>query len=208
MADLTAHGFRIGRLVREADGDVLAREVYNAEILPRVRDSSGTCWKLERMQHFHEPDVPSWVAARDGDWKRSMELIETMRPDLRAASESLSRLRRIRIVEHPPTPYLQWEMHVFSARTAAGETISVVDAARVAEAETTERLPELLIVGEKVMYEILYDDRGGHTGGRRIRDRDVIDACTAELAELFAMGEDFHDYFAREIAPLPPPATL
>ncbi|GAA5042205.1 hypothetical protein HNP84_002204 [Thermocatellispora tengchongensis] len=207
MADLTARGTRLGPLVRETPGRVLPREPYNDEVIPRVLGGAHPLWKLERMQSFSEPDVPSWVAAHEGDWRRALELIEGMRPGLRAMSQSLSRLRRTRIAERPPSPYLQWEMQVFLARTDAGETIRVLDAEAVAGVETDGPLPELLIIGPDVMYEILYDDAGGHMGGRRIEDRDVIRVCTEELAELFALGEDFRAYFAREIAPLPPPRT-
>ena len=208
MTDLTARGARLTGLVRDTPGVVLAREAYNAELDPRVAAGTAPCWKLERMQHFSEPDVPSWAAARAGDWAGSLALVEEMRPGLAAISGSLSRLRRVRIVECPASPYLQWEMQVFRARTDAGERIRVLDAGALAGVEAEGRLPELLIVGPEVMYEILYDSAGGHTGGRRIESPDVIEACTAELAALFDVGEDFQRYYDRVIAPLPPPPTV
>jgi hypothetical protein len=207
VTDLTARGTRLTGLVRDAPGVVLAREAYNAEMTPRVVKGTAPCWKLERMQRFSEPDVPSWVAAHEGDWARSLALIESMRPGLSAISGSLSRLRRIRIVERPASSYLQWEMQVFRARTDAGERIRVLDTESLGGVEAKGRLPELLIVGPELMYEILYDATGGHTGGRRIESPEVIEACTAELAELFDLGEDFDGYYDREIAPLPPPRT-
>ncbi|GLW06059.1 hypothetical protein Misp01_11890 [Microtetraspora sp. NBRC 13810] len=206
MTEVAAPGAHLSRLIRDTPAAVLAKKVYDAEVNARVGAGTEPCWKLERMQYFREPDVPSWAAAREGDWARSRALIDGMRPALRAQSASLARLRRARIVERPVSPYLQWEMHVFLARTAAGETVRAVDAAALSGVEADGRLPEQLIVGSGLMYEILYDAAGEHTGARRIEAPGVIEACTAELTAIFAIGEPFSAYFAREIAPLPPPA--
>ncbi|WP_372500395.1 DUF6879 family protein [Sphaerisporangium perillae] len=87
-------------------------------------------WKLERAQHFQEPDVPSWVAMIEGDWKRALALVEEMREAM--GSGSGPELRRLRIVHHPVTPYLQWEMQILKLRVEAGAKIRVLPADAVA----------------------------------------------------------------------------
>ncbi|MFC7589333.1 DUF6879 family protein [Nonomuraea antimicrobica] len=111
----------------------------------------------------------------------------------------------MRIVEQPVTPYLQWEMHVLALRGATVEQVRVLDAGEVAELEVGRRLPELVLLGTAVMYEVTYDKTGTHSGARRIDDREVIAACRGELDKLFTGGEDFRAYYEREIVPLPAP---
>lgn len=55
------------------------------------------------------------------------------------------------------------------------------------------------------MYEVLYDQTGTLSGTRCIDDHAALDACRAQLEELYDKGEALLDYFNREIAPLPPP---
>jgi hypothetical protein len=170
----------------------------------------GDFWKLERIQHFREPDEPSWVAMNEGDWARALALIE----EKRAASKhhvtvnEHSGSHRVRVVERPVTPYLQWEMQLLKIWVETGaQNIRVLDASAVRHLETGGPLPELVILGTTAMYEVLYDDTGTHAGGRRIDDADVIIACRQQLKDLYCKGEDLLTYFEREIAELPPPHT-
>ncbi|TMR32629.1 hypothetical protein ETD85_22375 [Nonomuraea zeae] len=164
-------------------------------------------WKLERIQSFRQAGEPSWAAMMEGDWHRSLKLVDARpvpggKPGRRA--ESVVR-RRIRVVEQPVTPYLQWEMHLLAPRVAAAEKVRVLDSAEVADLEIDRPLPELVVLGSLVMYEVTYDSAGAHSGARRIDDREVIAACRGELDKLYAVGEDFRTYYEREIVPLPAP---
>ncbi|KAB8197390.1 hypothetical protein FH608_002185 [Nonomuraea phyllanthi] len=158
-------------------------------------------WKLERLQSF-EAAEPSWVAMMEGDRARSLKLVDG-EPVSRAARSTAH--KRIRVVEQPVTPYLRWEMHVLATRVAVAEEVRVLDAGEVADLEIDRPLPELVVLGSAVMYEVTYDDSGMHSGARRIDDSDVIAACRGELDKLFAAGEDFQPYYEREIVPLPAP---
>ncbi|RAY12416.1 hypothetical protein DPM19_25040 [Actinomadura craniellae] len=162
----------------------------------------GAFWKLERIQTFREPEDPGWVAMISGDWGRALALIEEQRP----ATVSGRGSHRLRVVERPVTPYVQWELHALRPRAEAGaQDVRVLDAAEIRHLETGRTLPELVFLGTEVMYEVLYDGTGTHSGGRRHDDPGVIAACHRELAELHAKGEDLRTYFDREIAPLPAP---
>jgi hypothetical protein len=166
-------------------------------------------WKLERRQTFREPGVPSWEAFAAADWDRALELNERERDTVRAKvseDESLGvESRRLRVVEHPVTPYLQWEMQYFRLLAEVGEDLRVIDASRVRHLEADRLLPEVVVLGDRVLFEVLYDAEGTAYGARRIDDPQVIAEAGGEVADLYTTAEPLLDYFAREIAPLPAP---
>ncbi|MBP2707076.1 hypothetical protein JOL79_25145 [Microbispora sp. RL4-1S] len=191
--------------VRQAAGVTLPAADYRAEFYRRLRRVEGAVWKLERGQHFHEPDVPSWTAMMNGDWHRAVDLIARTRytDDLPPRAE----LRRLRIAAEPLTPYLQWEIVLLVARSRAGERVRVLPVEAVRHLERSAPLPELLILDRDLMYEVLYDDIGAHTGGRRITDPAVIEPCALSVADLYERAEDVVAYHDRVVAQLPPPAV-
>lgn len=166
--------------------------------------------KLERRQTFREPEVPSWEAFAVGDWERALELNELERDAVRAKVAEDDRLgvesRRLRVVEYPVTPYLQWEMQYFRLLAEEGEDLRVIDESEVRHLEADRLLPEVVILGDRVLFEVLYDADGTAYGARRIDDPKAIKEAGREVADLYARAEPLLDYFAREIAPLPPPA--
>jgi uncharacterized protein DUF6879 len=166
-------------------------------------------WKLERRQTFREPGDPSWEAFAAGDWTRSLKLNDAEWESVLAKVDEDADLgvesRRLRIVEKPVTPYLHWEMQYFRLLAKAGEDLRVLPAEAVRAWEGTGPLPEVVVLGHQVLFEVLYDADGTVIGARRIDEPEVIQACIAELAALYAGAEPLLDYFDREIAPLPPP---
>jgi hypothetical protein len=184
------------------------RPQYLDDFWPHFQQIDDVLWELERIQDFREPEEPSWVAMVAGDWDRALDLIEDKRQEsLRLAERSHKFAnRRLRIVEQPITPYLQWEMQILKIRFESGEQdIKVLDAQAIRDVERDGPLPELLVLGRAVMYEVLYDDTATLSGARRIDDPAVIRACRQELNRLFEKGADLLVYFDREIASMPPP---
>jgi hypothetical protein len=165
-----------------SSGARLSQEEYGRDFADRLwlADTRDT-WKLERMQFYDETGFPGWDAFAAGDWDRSMELYDEMRPELEAFfgryRERGSRFCRIRVVETPLTPYLHWELHCLRIRAQCGATL----------------------------YATEYDDAAKPGGARRFTDRQVIAAYEGLAGELFSSGEDLESYFHRELAPLPPP---
>lgn len=168
-------------------------------------------WKLERRQHYQEPGVPSWEAFAAGDWRRSLELNEQARESVvakvREDAELKVESRRVRIVERPISGYIQWEMQYFRLLAEAGESIRVVDAEKVRPRETYGLLPEVVVLGDRVLFEVVYDAAGVVEGARRIDDPRVIQAAAAEIAELHEAGEPLLEFYRREVETLPPPAV-
>ncbi|MGW4412986.1 DUF6879 family protein [Nonomuraea sp. NPDC004702] len=81
-------------------------------------------WKLERRQHFKEPGYDSWEAFAKGEWEESLSILEAERVDMvayhRRVKEHGFVARRVRVVEEPISPYLQWELYALRVRDQCG----------------------------------------------------------------------------------------
>jgi len=187
----------------------LDRPTYHADLSRVYSSGIGFLNKLERGQHFQERGFPSWEAFADGDWEKSLSLAAERREDyaqeLRQASRLGVKHRRLRVVEFPVTPYVQWELFVLRVRVNLGDDIKVLDAHDISRIERTHPVPEVVILGDVVMYEVLYDEDGNADGANRYTDRSLIRETNAGFNALYKRGEGFHDFFEREIAPLAPP---
>jgi len=197
------------RLIPGAELDFPA---YSADFDREYDTLTGVIWKLERHQAFSEPGDPSWDALVAGDWGRALRLNDAEWPAVRdqvaAERDRGVETRRLRIVQTPVSPYVQWEMHYLRLLAEAGERHRVLDASRVRDLEAGGvELPEILVFGDRLIYELRYDPSGTPSGARRITDRDVVVAAANEVGELFASAEPLLDYFHREITPLPAPTV-
>ncbi|PSK95978.1 hypothetical protein CLV63_113141 [Murinocardiopsis flavida] len=195
--------------VSELPATLLERDAYLADYWREYGQVNGVFWKLERGQTFREPGDASWEAFAAGDWGRALELNAADRVEAEAMAakdrETGVETRRIRVVEKPVSPYLQWEMQFLRLLAEAGQTLRVLRVPDVVHLERHRPLPEIVILGDRVLYMVRYDTTGTACGAWRIDAPDVITECIAELADLFATGEPLLDFFHREIAPLPPP---
>ncbi|MDA8371619.1 MAG: hypothetical protein M0026_17385 [Nocardiopsaceae bacterium] len=167
-------------------------------------------WKLERQQTFKEPNEPSWRAFAAGDWVEAVRLIQQNRSDFSTYYQRITDSgfinRRVRVVEKPITPYLQWELHVLALRHEYGGLTSVVDTAQVTAFEEQGPLPEIYTLGTDVMYEAVYDQHGVLEAANRFTDRALIAECQRFIERLYTTGEPLDAFFAREVAPLESPA--
>ncbi|MDA8368874.1 MAG: hypothetical protein M0026_03285 [Nocardiopsaceae bacterium] len=196
--------------VRAAEGTTMDRRSYHADAAA-LRQSDriiGDVWKLERAQTFEDTCDPAWAAFLSGDWNRVLEIFDGERAGLVEQSRSYARLglrfRRLRIVEHPPTPYLQWEMRSHRIFVECGHEIRTLEAEWIREWERDRPLPELVIYCGEVIYQVRYDERRRPVGAKRIDDPRLAAAAAATVSELYVQAEPLMDYFDREIAPLPP----
>lgn len=171
----------------------------------------GDFWKLERQQHFREPDDDSWRAFAEGNWSEALRLLEARRDDLidyyrKIAAHGFANYR-VRVVEQPIIPYLQWELHLLRVRERAGALIRVIGPDKIAELESDGSLPEFATLGSTVLYQPVYDEHGVLCAGRRFRDRGLVDRCRTLTQTLYDEGEPLASFFDREVAPLPPPTS-
>jgi hypothetical protein len=193
-------------------GDAVGERLELPEYYADFRLSFGHArefWKLERGQVFAEPGDASWAAFNCGDWDESMRLIEERREDLKRYGEKNAAAgtttRRIRIVSLPPTPYLQWELQVLKVRDETGNPIRVLDESAVARFEDQGPLPDIYTMDRDVMYQAVYDEHGVLAYALRYTDKPLVSRCRDFIADLYRHGEPIGDFFAREIARLPPP---
>lgn len=199
--------------VRDTPGHVFDRPGYHADAdQVEAQTPNGVIWKLERAQFFNELGDPAWEAFQAGNWPRVQEIFESERDAIQAELHARAQLgqefRRLRIVEHPPTPYLQWESHSHRVFVECGHAIRTLDATRVAGLEQRQPLPELMVFGDQTLYQVRYDQEWTPIGAKRIDDPTLVRDATAAIVELWVQAEPFVDYFDREIAPLPMPTLM
>ncbi|KPI06233.1 hypothetical protein OK074_4211 [Actinobacteria bacterium OK074] len=187
----------------------LDRPTYHADLGQVYTSGIGFLNKLERGQHFKELGFPSWDAFAVGDWERALSLADERREDyareIRRASELGVTHRRLRVVEFPVTPYVQWEFFVLRVRVELGDDIKVLDARDISNIERSRPVPEVVVLGDAAMYEVVYDEDGNAAGANRYTDRSLIRETNVGFDALYERGEGFHDFFDREIVTLAPP---
>lgn len=197
-------------LLGQSRGERLTLVAYEEDFSKREWAVDGyDSWKLERQQYFREPQDASWNAFTRGDWHEALRLIEAERSNFLALSAEAAahdcRLLRVRVVQRPIIPYLQWELHLLRARAECGELIRVVGADQVEPYEAEGPLPELITLGPDTVYEIVYGADGVLDGAIRFVDRALSTRVTGLIRQLYERGEDVDGFFAREVAHLEPP---
>jgi hypothetical protein len=194
-------------------GEQLTDDAYGHDFRQRrTAVRNGDSWKLERLQHFEEEGSDSREALRRGDWEAALGLMEARRDALRRAAQEDERrgspFRRVRVVEEPLTPYMQWELHSLRQRAQCGHGIRVIQADVVAAAESDGRLPELVILDNRTLYCVLYTEAGVAEGAVRFTDPDIVRPWVAYIRDAYLAGEDVVSYFDRAVAHLAaPPAA-
>ncbi|MFI6081795.1 DUF6879 family protein [Streptomyces sp. NPDC051217] len=195
-----------------ARGDILATGAYQQDFRRRDQDIIGrNGWKFERRQHFEEQDSPSWDAIQRGEWQEALQLLwaksDMWERVAREDREGGSVFRRVRVVEEPLTPYLQWELHALRVQGASGMPVRVVSAEKVRSLESSELLPEVVSLGGQVLYEVLYTESGLLDGAVRFQDPGLIGNWEVFIQGLYEDGEDIVSYVDRRVAHLPAPAV-
>ncbi|MFE1960101.1 DUF6879 family protein [Streptomyces sp. NPDC059479] len=182
----------------------------------RERDAlilDGASWKLERRQYFEEQNSPSRDALTRGDWQEALRLLVENRDAIMARARENDRRRyafhRVRIVEQPITPYVQWELYSLVQQDELGKSrVRIVTAEQVADAEKAQQLPEIVVLGSQTLYNVIYSDNGQPIGAIRFTDQQQVQAWERYIQSLYETGEDIASYFAREIAHLPAPVPV
>jgi len=204
MSDLSR--LRLDRSLGEHLDSVAVYEGDFAAYRKKTRHQHA--WKFERRQHFEEDDA-SRDALRRGDWPEALRLLEDDRAGLLdAAAYDRQRghyFHRLRVVEEPLTPYMQWELHALRVQAECGRRLRVVSADAIHGIEGGQLLPEVVVLGDQVLYDIIYSDTGVLEGAVRFTQPEVVGRWARFIEGTYASGEDMISYFDRHVALLPPP---
>jgi hypothetical protein len=201
----------LGALVLEhARGERLASADYRRDFRRCDDEIVGRPgWKFERRQRFEEQNSPSWEAFRRGDRHESLSLLDTRRDHwTRVAHEDRKRgsvFHRVRVVEEPLTPYIQWELRALRVQSECGMPIRVVGVEQVSLLERSGLLPEIVSLGGRVLYEVLYTDEGVLDGAVRFVDPALAAAWESFIAGLYEIGESVVAYIDRNLVNMPEP---
>jgi hypothetical protein len=154
-----------------------------------------------------EEDCPDIL--RRGDWGLALRLFEAERGSVREAVEkdvvNGHTFHRLRMVEHPLTPYMQWELHWLHLRAECGYPTRVLPTDGLGGTPNGQALPEVVVLDEKTLYRVLYTDSGATEAAVRFTDPQIVAAWVAWIRHAYEAAEDIEPYFARAVAPLPPP---
>ncbi|MGH3770468.1 MAG: DUF6879 family protein [Pseudonocardiaceae bacterium] len=166
-------------------------------------------WKFERRQHFEEQGSPGRDAFRRGDWEGAMRILEGKRESVLQSvckdRENRSTFYRVRVVEDPISGYMQWELQSLRMQAECGKPIRVVSARAVSALENTHLLPEVVVLGSKTIYEVVYTDSGVPDYAVRFTNAELAKNWEEFIKELYNIGEDVVSYVDRQVAHLPPP---
>lgn len=180
----------------------------------RQRDEAITgrhSWKFERRQHFQEQSSPSWDAFCRGEWNESLRLAGEGREHWqKIVLEDEARgnvFHRVRVVEERLTPYMQWELNVLLVQSESGVPVRVVDGEELRRMESAAPLPEVVVLGGEVLYEVVYTDDGLLDGGVRHTAPEVIASWERFIKRLYEGGEEIVSYVDRRVSHLPAPMT-
>ncbi|WP_434740269.1 DUF6879 family protein [Micromonospora sp. SH-82] len=193
-------------------GELLSLQDYWADFEARFwKTTAPGFWKLERQQTFKEPGDEGWRAFAEGRWEESLRILDDRRDEFevyyRRIADSGFATRRVRVVDQPLTPYLQWELHVLRLRHEYGGLTRVIDSDQVAFVETAGPVPEVYTLGTEVMYEAVYDTDGVLETARRWEDPALVARCQQFIEARYLDGEPLDEFFARKVAPLEPPTV-
>jgi len=178
--------------VRDTPGRLLPLDEYWPDFELNRSRVTDRIDKLERRQYFEEPSDPGWQTFVSGDWQEALRLEELNRQEILAYYTAYAEKgitgRRVRVVEFPISPYLQWELNGLRIRAECGEKIHVVPVQIVAPYEKDDPVPEVIILGTEVMYEICYDQNGVLSGGRRIVEVDIMSGGLLAIDAIYQNG--------------------
>lgn len=172
-------------------------------------DASDQFWKLERSQDSAEPSSKSWRAFNHGDWDQAMELLdawkEELKPVHRRNTANGTKVRRIRIVETPFTPYIQWELELLWRRDAVTGGIRTLDAVYLDGLEPDGTLLPDLNITDTCAYHVIYDEHGVISHVWKYTDPGIVNPWRDLTRRLWDRGTAMNLYYKDHVQGLPAP---
>ncbi|MEC3974869.1 DUF6879 family protein [Amycolatopsis sp. H20-H5] len=162
--------------------------------------------KLEREQNFQESGNASWEALIAGDYARSIELIEQDRKSLEQQRKPFDDAEvpfyRVRVIQYPLSDYVKWELAHFKLNVEEGETISIVDTARIADIELDTSLKDFVLFDDFLMLSYDYTLDGLPLDTYLVTDTEYLREMSELADELLARAWPFERHPHEPLIPL------
>lgn len=114
---------------------------------------------------------------------------------------------RLRVIEKPLTPYVQWDPPALRILTEEDFEIRALRSKHLASLEDRGQPLEVVATRDTAFYHVQYRPDWTPCGARRITDPRVISAATTDIAGLFDRGEPLIEFVDREVVALGEPAN-
>lgn len=207
MTHVDLRDIMLRTLLADDHGETMDLGQYTDAFSDEFRLSAPLFRKLEARQRFSEPRSASWRAFNDGRLDDALLMHEARRGELTGSHlNNIAfgfRNQRVRLLTTTLTPYMLWELPLLRLRDELGMHTSIVNL-DTHDLGRPDDWPEVIILGTRALYKILYDADGYQTGGIRHTDPDLIARCSEVLDELYVTGEPIQTYYEREVAHLLP----
>ncbi|MER5420208.1 DUF6879 family protein [Streptosporangium roseum] len=154
--------------------------------------------KLECWQSYREREVTtSQVAHERGDVQEAWRLLRQESETERSLYEDVERkgidYARIRLIQEPLTPYLDYELIAYRIRAAMGETIEIVRCAPSMRLPDDEHFDFLLFDRHTALIHD-YGDIGLQSGGWMTQDAAVISSLEKKAIALRQRAVPFEEF--------------
>jgi hypothetical protein len=159
-------------------------------------------YKLETLQHYHEPDNPAYRALREGALEEAITMLPSLMGGLlKVGADGRHRFsyERARVVSFPLTPYTVLELHSYVIGQRAGHKIYMIEQEVLGELNPILRpyVSDFVMFDGRTALAHEYDKAGTLQGA-------VLLATPRELAPLIecrralvSLWEPFDQFLAR-----------
>lgn len=206
-----------GALGRGARVEWLGWQDYRQDFQSRREGLRGAeCWVLARRQQV-VADSPLQEAISRGGGDAGPHV------DQRSHSDQLSpldrqglepqgcaeteprggRFRCVRVVDEPLSPGLQRELRSLRVQARGDLGVRVVPASALGGLEIRAALPEVVVLGQRTVYELVHGADGLPVGAYRRIDVDCARNWSEFLFQCYTIGEDVRAYTDRRVGDLP-----
>jgi hypothetical protein len=202
-----------GALGRGARVEWLDWQDYRKDFRSRRDGLRGAeCWVLARRQHV-VADSPLQEAITRGCWGAAPHVDQPPHVDQqgvasrgRAESEPRGgRFHCVRVVDEPLSPGLQRELRSLRAQPRCDLGVRVVPASALGGLEVRAALPEVVVLGQRTVYELVHAADGAPVGAYRRIDADCARNWAEFLFQCYTIGEDVRAYTDRRVGDLASP---
>ena len=165
------------------------------ELLELLRGFGSSLFRLEARQVYTVPQEADRLRA----FAQGRPLPPRPAGSLQLVTDAVAagkRIERVRVIEYPLTDYTRFELAAYPENVAAGERIWIADRDRQ-PGELAELTEDFLLVDDRILVWIRYDDAGRLLGWERSGDPADLDRCRRQRDVALAVASPLDQYLDR-----------